>query len=227
MAFGKGLRKLDKVTKVQIVKKKRKPNVVLQRPIALKLVTTLRYSEPIILKPGIAGISAYHVFSLNGMYDPDITGVFGHQPRGFDQLMALYEHYVVIGAKVQFDWATDQTVDPITVVLSQRAGNTGYAGVSDVMEYNNTIVMVRGRFNSGGGNRMVMKCNPSKFLGRSKPLADPQLKGDINNNPQESSYLHINMHYTDPNILGIGSVIGHVTIDYITAFIEPKPVGES
>lgn len=35
-------------------------------------------------------------WALNGMYDPDVTGV-GHQPLGFDQMALLYQRYRVHG----------------------------------------------------------------------------------------------------------------------------------
>lgn len=226
MAGGKMiLYRKQKIQKVQIIKKKKRKNVVLQRPIALKLVTTLRYAEQIKIRPTLAATAADYVFSLNGIYDPNITGI-GHQPRGYDQIMALYEHYVVLGAKVTFQWACDDTITPVTVCLSQRADNTSVVDVSDIIEFNNVKMQTRGRLCTGPAT-MTMKVNPSKFLGRSKPLADPQLKGDINNNPEEQSYLHINTFFTSPTILGNGYTIGILTIDYICAFIEPKNVGQS
>lgn len=222
------MRRNPKVQKVQIVKKKKKRNVTLQRPIANKLVTTVRYAHPIKIRPAIAGAATDYIFSLNGLWDPDITlGIGSHQPRGFDQLMSLYEHYVVLGAKVRFEWGTDETTDVMTVALSQRANSTDILAISDVIEYTNVKTMTRGRFNSGGPNNMTYKCNPSKFLGRSKPLADPDLKGDTSNNPSEGSYLHVNAFYTDPSTTPKGYVIGIVTIDYITAFIEPRGVSQS
>lgn len=41
--------------------------------------------------------------SLNGLYDPDITGA-GHQPRGFDQWIALYKRYKVYKVDVEMLW---------------------------------------------------------------------------------------------------------------------------
>jgi len=38
-------------------------------------------------------------FSLNSLYDPDITGS-GHQPYGYDQLAALYKLYRVEGVRI-------------------------------------------------------------------------------------------------------------------------------
>lgn len=42
----------------------------------------------------ITGISGSYIYTLNGLYDPDITGG-GAQPTGFDEYMAMYNHYRV------------------------------------------------------------------------------------------------------------------------------------
>jgi len=41
---------------------------------------------------GVVGI--VHEYALNGLYDPDLSGV-GHQPMGFDQLSAMWKRYRV------------------------------------------------------------------------------------------------------------------------------------
>lgn len=38
--------------------------------------------------------NGYQKWRINSMFDPDITNV-GHQPRGFDQMSALYQRYMV------------------------------------------------------------------------------------------------------------------------------------
>lgn len=72
----------------------------LANPMSAKVMQQLRcevtYCEyGVSLDPGI-GTAASYVFAANGLYDPNITGV-GHQPMGFDQLMGLYNQYIVIG----------------------------------------------------------------------------------------------------------------------------------
>lgn len=213
--------------KVTIVKKKKKRNQTLERPIATKLVTTLRYAEAISIAPSVAGTASSYVFSLNGLHNPDITTLVGdHQPRGFDQLMALYEHYVVLGVKISVQCACDNTQTPITIAISQQAGNNPDFNIYNIMENHNVKMATRGRLMTGPLT-MTMKVNPNKFLGRSSPLSDPQLKGDVNNNPAESSYLHINTFQTDTTATPSYTTHMIVTLDYITAFIEPKKVGIS
>lgn len=70
------------------------------------LKTVLTYSDVFTMNPGLGG-TAVSVWSMNGLYDPDIAGV-GHQPGGFDEFMALYQTYYVRASsiKVQF-WNED------------------------------------------------------------------------------------------------------------------------
>ena len=43
-----------------------------------------------------SGLCGVRIFSLSSLFDPDVTGT-GHQPVGYDQIMALYEEYIVKG----------------------------------------------------------------------------------------------------------------------------------
>lgn len=58
--------------------------------------TILRYSQEATLNPGVGGAAATYQFMINSLYDPDYTGT-GHQPMGYDQLMGLYNRYLVYG----------------------------------------------------------------------------------------------------------------------------------
>lgn len=66
-------------------------------------------------------------FSANGLYDPDLTGV-GHQPRGFDQMMTLFDRYVVTGVRVEM-W-----VGPTTPI----AGVNTLAGIAYIEDVGTT-----------------------------------------------------------------------------------------
>jgi len=62
--------------------------------------TSLKYVTQVLLDPGVGGLAATHVFSCNALNDPDVTGS-GHQPRYYDQLMATYNKYRVVGARIR------------------------------------------------------------------------------------------------------------------------------
>lgn len=69
-------------------------------------------------------------WGLNCLYDTDITGV-GVQPVWFDQMMAFYSRYLVVGAKIRVDVSTaanTANIYPATVV--------GYPSVSLILATN-------------------------------------------------------------------------------------------
>lgn len=59
----------------------------------------LRYTEHVTSITSTVGALGSYVFRANGCYDPNYTST-GHQPMGFDQWAALYNHYVVLGSKM-------------------------------------------------------------------------------------------------------------------------------
>ena len=64
--------------------------------------TKLRYTERIEFTPTSTSVQQQR-YRGNGVYDPNVTGT-GHQPRGFDQFMDIYQKFTVLGSTctVQF-----------------------------------------------------------------------------------------------------------------------------
>lgn len=90
----KGSRMLNKTTPFRGIM----TNLKSSSPFPEQYVAKLKYVTYFTLDPGAAG-TAFYKFQCNGMYDPDITST-GHQPLGFDQLMAWYNIYTVISSKI-------------------------------------------------------------------------------------------------------------------------------
>lgn len=99
-------------------------------PQKSKLYTKFIYSETgLSLDPGVGGTTGVRVFDLNSLFDPDVTGV-GHQPAGFDQMMAVYEEYLVYGVRYKCSfYGTDASneylggvtiTDQVTTVADPR-----------------------------------------------------------------------------------------------------------
>lgn len=88
-----------------------------------------RYSEQFQLSnentTGITG--SEQAFRLNSMFDPNFTSVvFGHQPRGYDQLALLYQRYRVYKVKCQVTVhaPTGGNVLPFVAVNVRPSANT-------------------------------------------------------------------------------------------------------
>lgn len=197
-------------------------------PLPIKFKAVLRYSSPYQTIPIPADtLLGARIYSCNGIYDPDITGI-GHQPSGFDQLMLMYDHFVVIGAKLIVTFVNQDTSDSIICGIDVRDSINAEPDVRIIIE-SGTAKYINLSERSSGQNQTTMtyKVNPAKFLGRSNPLSDPQLKGSSGGNPTEQCYFHIFAgNLDDQGILGT-ECIANICIEYQVVFIEPKPVGLS
>lgn len=193
----------------------------MQSPVPAKMLTKLLYCEQVILDAP-AGSSATHVFSANGMFDPN-TSAGGHQPRGFDQLMALYDHYVVIGSKITVRASnTGSTAAIIAVGCTDSSSTT--SDINNIIELNDTKYrVIDGDTN---GCTIVNKTNIRKKLGRSHPLSDPELKGSSTSNPTEGCFYHISVESVD-NASNPAAVHLVAKIEYLAYFIERKRMVQS
>lgn len=186
-------------------------------PLPDKLKVTFNYGDHFTLNATVSGVPDDKVFSANGVYDPDITGV-GHQPRAFDQLMALYDHAVVIGVKITcwFHSAVDTNSIGYFAVLPHD-NSTVFTDKNDILEHRGTVMAqcgLKGQTN----DPVILQINPNQFLGRSSPLSDPDLKNTIASNPTEQAYLHC--YGWSPSSTAV--IVAQVRIEYTCILIEPK-----
>ncbi len=190
-------------------------------PLAVKIRAKLWYHEAITLDPGIGGLPSGYAFSCNNLYDPNNTGA-GHQPRGWDQLMVLYDHAVVIRAEMYFYVSNADTANASIFAALVRDTNVLFPNQQDILE--NRFVKVRTLAPENSGKNTLsgrISVNPNAFLGRSKPLADPDLKNSVVAGPSEECFFQIYV-FSLPDTVDVGPSYAHVRIGYTAIFIEPK-----
>lgn len=187
-------------------------------PLAPKLKARLVYSTNFTLNPGVAGIPDSHYYGANTLAAPELSG---HQPRGWDQLMTMYDHAVCIGSKITVHISNQDTTYGQMVALLLQDDATPLTIPNNIMEYRWSKVRQVGA--AGGGNNVVTlssKCNPNKFLGRSKPLSDPNLKNTQAMNCTEQAVWHIyGFNSADADT---GNMYCRAVVEYTAIFIEPK-----
>lgn len=183
--------KYQRRNRKRIFKRKRRNYRVARMPSLLgnKKLVKLKYNETLQLNPGAAGAIATYVFSANGMYDPNVTST-GHQPRGFDQLMALYNQYTVIGSKINVTFikgGSQATSDVVGVCL--RKTSTVDTSLAGYLEDRNVRYSA---LSSNSTYRVVKKAfSTKKFLGVSHPLSEDTVKADASNNPTLQGFFHL------------------------------------
>lgn len=187
-------------------------------PVPTKMHVKLLYHDQVAITPS-TGQAGSHVFRANDLYDPDATGV-GHQPRGFDQLMALYDHFVVVGSRIRviFDCRSTTGANVGGIRLSDTL--TPSTSVDYQMESSYKVVGAQPEKDGGQPLVLSMSSNPAKYLGREDPLSDPQLKGSSSGSPTEGAFYHVFSFATHTSETPATSYAS-VQIEYSAYLIEP------
>lgn len=172
---------------------------------------------------GVSGVSGNYLFSCNGMYDPNITGT-GHQPMYFDQFTPLYDHYCVIGSKIDV-----KILSGTTSTVPYCAGiyiNDDTSVLTNFTQQNEqpTAHYVFVPFAQNNQIRLTNSWSAKKYFSQN-PLANDELQGTIAANPVEQSYFDVYVSALDGS--SSVSVFCEVTVTYIAIWKELKEVAQS
>lgn len=147
----------------------------------------LRYHETFTINPGVGGTPGVYVFRANSCFDPNLTGV-GHQPRGFDQLMALYQFIAVKEIQAELFFTTS---DGAPVIASlQVDGNSATGANRDAMMEARTAVFGRaGGISAAGPGYLSIRAKPWELAGTT--LKESDYKHSSSVNPIITQYLSV------------------------------------
>jgi len=187
-----------------------------------KLCMTHKYVETIVRNP-VTTFQNY-LYSVNGMYDPNITGT-GHQPMYFDQMSALYNHYTVIGSRINYKIIpTTATSGAIYLCVSQNDDTTVTPGTLEAIQES---YVGKGTIIPAGSNNITTLTSAwsAKKNWGSSLLSNTLFRGNSGANPTEQQYF----------VLSIGSLDGvtstpvyvEVSIEYIAVWQELKDLAQS
>jgi hypothetical protein len=208
-------------------------------PLPQKVKATLIYNQAsrLINTGGLAN-AATKVYSCNDIRDPTHLGV-SQQPRGFDEMMAMYDHFVVIGAKLEiwcentantsavFGCTIRDTLSVNTVIRDYMEGRmikcVNLSGGSRANQSTDTVQ------HSGGPSTgyLSLSVNPNKWLGVAAPLSSLFTRGDTANSPEEQCHFHLFAGNLDIQNSSTVQVNYHVRISYDVILLEPKNVAAS
>lgn len=148
-----------------------------------RLAMRHKYAELTTLT-STAGSLATHVFSANGMYDPNITST-GHQPMYFDELAAIYDHYTVVSSFIKVTISTGSSSNaPAQLVLALDDDATGTGNVNFAAEGNRSVCKTIGQ--SANAPVILTSSWSAKQFGPN-PLDNDNLQGSSAANPTEVS----------------------------------------
>jgi hypothetical protein len=187
----------------------------------LRLPFHLKYATRITLNPGVSTVGV-HVFEANGMYDPDITGV-GGQPRGFDQFMLLYDHFLVTHAAIDVMFGPSDVAGISGITLYDKSATL--TDITDYAEQGNTVCKANPS-TQGYECRLRHKVDIAKFLCKDKLRDEKDLHGNSTNNPVEDVMWHVWTGAQSSTADGT-ALNAFVILDFYGEFSEPKDPGAS
>jgi len=182
----------------------------------------LRYATFGTLSSTSGVVSAY-VYSANGLYDPDISGL-GHQPMGFDQMMLSYEHYTVLSSNITFTFKNTTASNP-TVAVTAAPSSTNLTNATQIVEFGglqSTTLEIKGV--SGAVQNLSLAVDVRKIEGGRAIIDNPNLQGDAASNPAEQVYFIV---YMWDNAGFSGSLNFDVVIEFLATFKEPRQLTQS
>lgn len=182
-----------------------------------------RYCE-VIQIGAVGGAVQNYSFIANGMFDPNHSGT-GHQPLYFDQLSAIYNHYVVLNSKITVKATVvgtvtqpvalavyvndDTTVTPASPQIAAEQSSAKYGTV--LPDGNGTLTLV---------NRYSAKQNFGPGA-----ISDPNLQGTVSANPTEVMAFTISGQAID--LVSTWGTYCFVTIEYDVVWQELRDIGAS
>lgn len=194
-----------------------------------KFKTVLRFAlnsgAAHILTSTSGAISSDYVYHANDLYDP-YAGVGGQQPMGFDQLMALYRNFTVIGSKIYVNFYFNDSAGANHTMRCAVIMNDAAASVSSIYKLVEDPRSTQKILAAIGDHPLLLTNSFSvkKFFRESNPLDEDDLAGSSGASPVSLAYYHIVAYCPtgetqDVNIDGF--------IDYITVFHGPITPAQS
>lgn len=188
--------------------------------------TTMRYRDQLVsLNPGIGGLAASHVFTVNGLYDPDITGV-GHQPAGFDQIMEFYDHYCVTYARITCTFTNLDANNSQTVAIYTSDAGATFTDIRIPIENGDCTFTELDTLGSALGQKtLTHTCDVKRYMGRRAIIDDATLQGNNAANPSDGLFFVLTA--APQASVDSSQVVVQTTIEYVTTFLERRRVNIS
>lgn len=153
----------------------------------------LRYYDVAQQLSAAAGFVASRFFIANGLFDPDISGS-GHQPMGFDQMMAVYTTYHVIRSTITVTGLPELNGACLGIYLSPDT--TSITDPIRLVENGLMKIVHLGTSVDGSAriNSVTLSCDVPSYFGRTRGrniLNDDNLGGTSAANPFEGVYFGV------------------------------------
>lgn len=202
-------------------------SIVKRNPMPNTCVKKFVYCDVLNYNPEVGGTVAVATWRANDLYDP-YQGTGGHQPRGFDQIMAFYNQFCVISSKIRVDFspvASGATNDGIIYGINLKDQN-------DAVQSNYVEYIENGNCNYHVSDINVKnlpvrnKFSLKKWTGVKDPYSLGSWSGDASASPSREAYYDVWIGAAD-QATDLPSFTATIYMEYIAILREPKLVPAS
>jgi len=175
-------------------------------------------------------------FRANDLYDPDYA-VGGHQPYGFDQLIAQYYHFTVLYSKCEIECQDSSEARNVKFQIWQTNAPdqlaTTYAanGVSGLLEERpySAAALINTGADNGDKRKVSLTFSAPKTFGKSAAdlVGDSRFQGDDGHSPTEDAYFAIGGYHPLGTAVTMADATMTIHLTYWAVFTEPKRIAAS
>ena len=202
----------------RLIRMKRNP--YLKALIPRTHIAKLRYVDQYTFTPVLGGIPVRQIFRCNSLNDPDLSGL-GHQPMGYDQLMALYSRSRVVGAKISINFvSSDSTSNNSSAIVGvcQTSTTNNFSDTNTFLEQKN------GRYKIvqlGENPRPIsLRYSLKKSQGIKNVMDNYEISAVQNANPNIEDFFQV--YVSGVSSVQIPSPVrATIQIEYIAVFSDP------
>lgn len=167
------------------------------------------------------GVAVLYAFAGNDLFDPNVTGT-GHQPLGFDQMMALYKRFRVHSSKIKVSLVYQTQGTQMSITPSQSAAAPASMAVAMEQPYNKYTNWYAG---IGTGAQLENDISTREITGIESINQDDQFAGSSTASPARLWYWVLNTEVFDGSTAGILRV--NVCIDYYVELFDRVSLAQS
>ena len=201
----------------------------IESPLPNTLCTTLKYCTSKVLS--VSSVPQTWSFKANSLYDPDYTGV-GHQPMGYDQLMAAYNKWVVVASKAKVTFLPNEsngTHNALVGVHLAEVGSTFPTTYEQAMEITPHWRVLSTDNGLSGVDPITCKSkyNAKKYWHLKDLMDNDELFGQVTTDLEERRCAYYDVWVAHDDTTEIADVRFYIEIDYTVVFAEPRTLTTS
>lgn len=201
-------------------------------PFPIKMTKTLRYVEYSTIATGAAGQAGIVAYRANGPFDPAFA-VGGHQPMLWDTYSSMYNHCVVLGARIKATFWSETAGTTYGCIVGSKLDDDAALtlNVSPILEQGSKLTKYRFLRTNPSGNHDVatvtQNFSAKKFFGVKDVADNKQDIGSlVSTTPTDQAFFCLFFQHPDQTT-NAGTLKYMVTIDYIIQFSEPRDLAAS